>query len=236
MIDIKKTLFLSVCAIVAAVGFTGTVNGQSRERVVKSTSSQPTNLPPAVVYQQPATVKTTSSSRPVLTNDPIVVKRQDPAYEPPLVKKTGSSMAMNSVAAMAAAGRTAYNTSTSLRLDQAIKSRYGIPYRYGSTGPNTYDCSGFVWAAFQDAGIPFTRESARSLWAQSEPVYGDDRFKFGTLVFFNSLGHIGIVADENGFYQASSSKGITYSPFAGYWQGRIVGYRRLKQEFQTVAK
>jgi hypothetical protein len=74
------------------------------------------------------------------------------------------------------------------------------------------------------------------LWAESEPVYGDDRFKFGTLVFFNSLGHIGIVADENGFYQASSSKGITWSPFAGYWSGRIVGYRRLNAAGMATLK
>jgi cell wall-associated NlpC family hydrolase len=134
---------------------------------------------------------------------------------------------------MAAAGRAVYNAATSVRLDQAIKSRYGIPYRYGSTGPNTYDCSGFVWSAFQEAGISFTRQSARSLWSQSEPVSGDDRFKFGTLVFLNGLGHMGIVADENGFYHASSSKGITYSPFAGYWSSRIVGFRRLKAESLT---
>ena len=43
----------------------------------------------------------------------------------------------------------------------------------------------------------------------------------------NGLGHMGIVADENGFYHASSSKGITYSPFKGYWEKRIVGFRRL---------
>ena len=221
MIVLKKMIFLLVCVSAAALGFTGIVSGQTRERVVKTTSSQPTNLPPA----QPDRAKVIS--RPTLTND-IVVVRQDPAYEPPLVKKTGSSVAMNSVSAMAAAGRTAYNSSTSIRLDQAIKARYGIRYVYGSSGPRTYDCSGFVWAAFQEAGIPFTRVSARSLWSQSEPVYGDDRFKFGTLVFFNNLGHMGIVADENGFYQASSSKGITYSPFAGYWQSRIVGYRRLR--------
>ena len=61
----------------------------------------------------------------------------------------------------------------------------------------------------------------------SEPVTGNDRFKFGTLVFLNGLGHMGIVADENGFYHASSSKGITYSPFKGYWENRIVGFRRL---------
>lgn len=61
----------------------------------------------------------------------------------------------------------------------------------------------------------------------SEPVTGDDRYKFGTLVFLNRLGHMGIVADENGFYHASSSKGVTYSPFKGYWENRIVGFRRL---------
>jgi len=38
---------------------------------------------------------------------------------------------------------------------------------------------------------------------------------------------MGIVADENGFYHASSSKGVTYSPFKGYWENRITGFRRL---------
>jgi cell wall-associated NlpC family hydrolase len=128
------------------------------------------------------------------------------------------------------AGKTVYDAAASVRLDRAIRSRYGIPYRYGSTGPYSYDCSGFVWSAFQEAGINFTRASAASLWSQSEPVEGADRFKYGTLVFMNGLGHVGIVADENGFYHASSSKGITYSPFAGYWANRIVGFRRLRPE------
>lgn len=172
-------------------------------------------------------VKPTSSSRPTLTND-IKVVRQDQAWEP-LVKNTASSKAVNAAGGLAA-GKTVYGMSTSTKLDQAIKSRYGIRYVYGTSGPNTYDCSGFVWAAFQEAGIPFTRASARSLWAQSVPVSGDDRFKFGTLVFLNGLGHMGIVADENGFYHASSSKGITYSPFAGYWSSRIVGFRKLNPE------
>jgi peptidoglycan endopeptidase LytE len=110
-----------------------------------------------------------------------------------------------------------------------IQSRLGIPYLYGSSGPNRYDCSGFVWSVFRDAGIEFDRSSARTLWAASTPVTGDDRFKFGTLVFMNGLGHMGIVADENGFFHASSSKGITYSPFKGYWEKRIVGFRSLAQ-------
>ena len=232
MIDFKKIVALLVCVLFAAVCFTQSASAQGRDRVVKTTSSQPTNMPSAA--QPVEIIKSTSSSRPTLTNEINVVKT-DPAYEP-LVKNTGSSMP-TSVAGMAAAGKTAYGASTSSRLDLAIKSRYGIRYRYGSTGPNTYDCSGFVWAAFQEAGINFTRASARSLWSQSEPVSGEDRFKFGTLVFLNGLGHMGIVADENGFYHASSSKGITYSPFKGYWEGRIVGFRKLKpEETATVAK
>ena len=183
-------------------------------------------MPPA---QQP---KPQPASRPVLTNDIIVVGVKKESV--PLVQRTASVRAVTTAGALAA-GRTVYSMSTSVRLDKAIKERYGLPYRYGSTGPNSYDCSGFVWSSFQEAGIFFTRQSARSLWSLSEPVYGDDRFKFGTLVFFNNLGHMGIVADENGFYQASSSKGITYTPFAGYWSSRIVGYRRMKAENTTSA-
>jgi peptidoglycan DL-endopeptidase LytE len=137
------------------------------------------------------------------------------------------SMAMNAAAASLSAGRLVYSQMASTQIMRGIESRLGIPYRYGSSGPNRYDCSGFVWSVFNDAGINFTRQSARGLWSMSEAVSGDDRFKFGTLVFLNGLGHIGIVADENGFYHASSSKGVTYSSFAGYWGKRIVGFRRL---------
>jgi peptidoglycan DL-endopeptidase LytE len=113
------------------------------------------------------------------------------------------------------------------RLQQAIDSKIGIPYRYGSTGPNTFDCSGLVWSVFQSAGQEFERTSASNYWQKFEPVSGDEKYKFGTLVFFNNLGHMGIVANEDGFYHASSSKGVTYSPFAGYWGKRVVGFRRI---------
>lgn len=226
MIFLKKMTFLSVCALFAAVCFTGSAQAQMRDRVVKATSSQPTNMPPATTQAQPEKVQQLASSRPVLTNKIIVVKPD--TTESSLVRNTGSSKPTN-VAGMSV-GKSLYGAGTSSRLDQAIKARYGIRYKYGTTGPNTYDCSGFVWSAFQEAGITFTRASARTLWSQSEPVSGDERFKFGTLVFLNGLGHMGIVADENGFYHASSSKGITYSPFKGYWEKRIVGFRKLNSE------
>ena len=109
----------------------------------------------------------------------------------------------------------------------AIEMRLGTPYRLGSTGPNRYDCSGFVWSVFQSAGISFERTSARSLWNSFPAAKPEEKLKFGTLVFFNNLNHVGIVADENGFYHASTSKGVVYSPFNEYWSERIVGYRRV---------
>jgi cell wall-associated NlpC family hydrolase len=203
------------------------VAAQDRDSVVRPISSQPVNQP--ATTQTDRTKPLTSSrplnapaARPTLTNDIVVVPLVENSS---LVKKTGES---RSTASMVKGARSSlYTPSITTDLMSGITRRLGIPYLYGSTGPNRYDCSGFVWAVFNDAGVKFTRQSARSLWTGSVPVEGDERFKFGTLVFMNKLGHMGIVADQNGFYHASSSKGITYSPFKGYWEKRIVGFRRL---------
>ena len=110
----------------------------------------------------------------------------------------------------------------------AIDVRLGTPYRMGASGPHSYDCSGFVWSVFQSAGIDFERSNARTLWERSAPATADERAKFGTLVFFNNRHHVGIVADAYGFYHASTSKGVVYSPFNDYWLERIDGFRRVK--------
>ena len=211
---------LCVALFVVIFGF-GNAFAQERSRIVpnqpnRQAESQPTNPPPNNPKRQ----------IPPLSQPLNVVK------DAPLVKKTGSSQPTNPVPTnnSAVANRLSYSAVFSSRLLNAINTRIGIPYHYGSTGPRSYDCSGLVWSVFNEAGFYFDRSSARNLWANSVPVEGDDRFKFGTLIFFNKLGHIGIVADENTFYHASSSKGVTRSKFEGYWQNRIVGYRRISIE------
>jgi peptidoglycan endopeptidase LytE len=204
------------------------VSGQDRQRIARPILSQPVNQPAPVAADK---TKTTLSSAPTnlptrqpLTNE-IKVSEE---YKQQLVKKTADS---RPVAAMllGAVKASRYAASTTTAMLNSIQSKLGIPYRYGSSGPFRYDCSGFVWAVFSEAGMGFTRQSAAGLWNASTPASGSEQYKFGTLVFFNGLGHIGIVADENGFYHASSSKGITYSPFKGYWEKRIVGFRTLVQ-------
>jgi cell wall-associated NlpC family hydrolase len=84
-----------------------------------------------------------------------------------------------------------------------------------------------VWSVFQQAGVSFERIPVRSLWAEFAPPTEEEKYKFGTLVFFNHLHHVGIVADENGFYHASTSRGVVYSRFDDYWAKRVVGFRRV---------
>lgn len=109
----------------------------------------------------------------------------------------------------------------------AIDQRLGSRYRWGATGPNRFDCSGFVWSIFQATGITFERASARNLFSRFEPAPVEEQFKFGTLVFFSGLTHVGVVADERGFYHASRRHGVIYSEFNEYWLKRIDGFRRV---------
>ncbi|MGB8508337.1 MAG: C40 family peptidase [Pyrinomonadaceae bacterium] len=117
----------------------------------------------------------------------------------------------------------------------AIEERLGTPYRLGATGPNRYDCSGFVWSVFQSAGINFERVAAHTLWSEYAPATENEKHQFGTLVFFNNVRHVGIVADEYGFYHASSSHGVVYSRFNDYWLKRVAGFRRVPLRSQQQA-
>jgi cell wall-associated NlpC family hydrolase len=109
----------------------------------------------------------------------------------------------------------------------AIDERLGARYRWGAEGPDRFDCSGFVWSIFHATGIDFERGSARTLFARFTAPAPEEQYKFGTLVFFNGLAHVGVVADEHGFYHASRRHGVMYSPFNEYWLKRIDGFRRV---------
>lgn len=109
----------------------------------------------------------------------------------------------------------------------ALQSHVGASYHWNTTGPYTFDCSGLVWRAFQDIGINFQRGPARSYWATFEAPAKGEEFKFGNMVFFSGLRHVGIVVDEKGFYHSARHGGVMYSPFNDYWLSRIDGFRRV---------
>jgi cell wall-associated NlpC family hydrolase len=211
-----KCLSVLSVAFFAISFFANSANAQDRARVVDQAERQ--QIRPTEQISDPNNAgQKTLTNRIVVTNNP---------QQKSLVTKTASSRSTNPVNNNLVK-RSYYNATARSMMMRSIQAKIGSRYRIGTQGPYTYDCSGFIWKVFQEAVINFDRTSARNFWNSFEPVSGDDRFQFGTLVFFNRLGHVGIVADENGFYHASSSQGITYSRFDGYWAKRIVGFRRI---------
>ena len=138
-----------------------------------------------------------------LETDPMIISRARPALAEPAPVLSFNNMLMS-----------------------AIDTRLGARYVWGAAGPRVFDCSGFVWSSFKEIGADFSRGSARSYWVRFAPAREDEKYKFGTLVFFNGLTHVGIVADEHGFYHASRRKGVIYSRFDKY-PARIDGFRRV---------
>ena len=113
----------------------------------------------------------------------------------------------------------------------------GRPYRIGSTGPRSFDCSGFTSFVFKTLDITLNRTS-RAQYTQGKSVKKES-VRVGDLVFFRSahsgggVGHVGIVSsvESDGsfkFIHSSCHKGVTFSNINDrYWSKRYKGSRRI---------
>jgi len=82
----------------------------------------------------------------------------------------------------------------------------GKPYRYGSVGPDSFDCSGLVTYAFARAGKTLPRTSQDMLRATQR--IANDAKQPGDLVFTHTagrVGHVGIYAGDGRFWVAPRS-------------------------------
>jgi len=85
-------------------------------------------------------------------------------------------------------------------------AQQGKAYEWGGTGPNSFDCSGLVYKAFQAAGVSVPRTGTDQYWAAPTRV-PLSQAKYGDLVVFDSdgrgnFGHIGIYVGNNQVVQA----------------------------------
>ncbi|MDK2854885.1 MAG: hypothetical protein PWQ86_98 [Bacillota bacterium] len=126
-------------------------------------------------------------------------------------------------------GNERYERSKSLLT--VAKSFLGRPYRYGGSGPNAFDCSGFTAYVFAQFGYELPHNSAEQA-KLGRPVERADLAP-GDLVFFGYYGssdirHVGIYVGGNSFIHASTSGGVKYSSLAEpYYAGNYKGARRL---------
>jgi hypothetical protein len=107
----------------------------------------------------------------------------------------------------------------------------GVPYVYGSSSPNGFDCSGFVGFVYRASGISLPR-SSRAIWASGESV-DMAAARPGDIVVFNTVGdsasHVAILLDKGSVIHAVSSgpkTGVIVSPLNDrYFGRRIMGAR-----------
>jgi cell wall-associated NlpC family hydrolase len=98
-------------------------------------------------------------------------------------------------------------------LEKFGKGFLGVPYVYGGTSSQGFDCSGFVYHVYREFGIKVPRTSAQFAdFGKEVPI---EKVKKGDILVFlsptrNTIGHIGIVTEAKGmeseFIHASSSK------------------------------
>lgn len=69
-------------------------------------------------------------------------------------------------------------------------AQIGKPYRWGGSGPGSYDCSGLSMAAYAKAGISLPHNAA--MQAQEGTSVSQSNLQPGDLLFFNGYNHMGI--------------------------------------------
>ncbi len=117
------------------------------------------------------------------------------------------------------------------------KKHLGKPYKWGATGPSSFDCSGYTRYVYRQVGIELPRVS-RDQAKVGEPIHRDD-LQIGDLVFFDTSGamnniisHLGIYIGDNQFIHASSGKTGRYVRISSlnkdFYKNRYVTARRVK--------
>jgi cell wall-associated NlpC family hydrolase len=88
---------------------------------------------------------------------------------------------------------------------KAALSTLGLPYRYGASGPNAYDCSGLTSWAWAQAGVSLPRTSAGQ---STLPVVPLDQLRVGDLITYYSPVHHVAMYIGNGQIIHASTEGV----------------------------
>ena len=127
---------------------------------------------------------------------------------------------------------------------ESARSRIGITYQLGGTGPSGYDCSGLTSAVMKEAlGISLPRTSRDQYSVGREITF--DNLGIGDLVFFKTYGdtisHVGVITDISGgqikMTHANSYEGKVKEEDiknAVYWQKTYVGAREITNATKDI--
>ncbi|MEO3871473.1 C40 family peptidase [Nonomuraea sp. B12E4] len=102
-----------------------------------------------------------------------------------------STAAVASTAATSSTARVARQKAKARKAVAVAKNQIGDPYRYGGTGPGSFDCSGLVQFAWRKAGVKLPRV-ASSQFVRTRTKISWRNLQPGDLLFFSGLGHVGM--------------------------------------------
>ncbi|TWT04360.1 LysM peptidoglycan-binding domain-containing protein [Planococcus sp. CPCC 101016] len=125
-------------------------------------------------------------------------------------------------AAPAASGKISTVISTA-------NSLLGTPYKWGGAAPGGFDCSGFIYYVYNQAGFSVPRTNTTGLDAASFNVSSPE---VGDLVFFKNtyragISHVGIYVGNNSFLHAGGDRVQITSLNDSYWGKHFDSYQRL---------
>lgn len=112
-------------------------------------------------------------------------------------------------------------------LISVASSKVGRPYVYGAKGPNSFDCSGFIYWCLNQAGVKqsyLTSSGWRSVGKYTK-ITSFSNLSPGDIVVVK--GHVGIVASGGTVIDASSSNGrVVHRSLSGWWRNNFIcGWR-----------
>ncbi|EAX47898.1 NLP/P60 protein [Thermosinus carboxydivorans Nor1] len=122
------------------------------------------------------------------------------------------------------------DSSAARRVIQTAMRYIGVPYVFGGTTPDGFDCSGFTRFVYARAGVYLPR-TADAQFEVGQPV-SYSRLQPGDMVFFSTYApgpsHSGIYLGDGNFISATSSRGVVIDRMdSSYWGPRYVGARRV---------
>lgn len=102
-------------------------------------------------------------------------------------------------------------------------SKLGCPYVWGAKGPNSFDCSGFVYWCLNQAGVSqsYLTSSGWRNPGRYQRVSNFDSIQAGDIVVVS--GHVGIAAGGGTVIDASSSNGrVVHRSLSSWWRNNFI--------------
>lgn len=103
-----------------------------------------------------------------------------------------------------------------------------MPYVWGGTSPNGFDCSGFIYYVFKNGGGVTVPRTVATLYQSGKSTSTPN---IGDIVFFDTTGgpsHAGIYIGNGQFIHAGSSTGVTIASLSNsYWAPRYLGSKSI---------